>query len=316
MNRPILLIGGPTGVGKNQLAKELALRFSGEIINADSRQIYRELTIGTNQPSSQDKSSVPHHLYDFLEPSARFSAADYERFAGQVIDEILSRRKLPIVVGGTGFYMKALLKGVWATPPKDADLSQRLKAALKRRGNLFMHRMLKRLDPESASQIAVNDQYRVIRALEIYFHTGRTKSEWNVPRKEQFNAGKFFLDQERGILNETIQKRTQQMFEKGWVDEVKILLQKYPDFEQMPAAASLGYPEILRHIRGELGRKDCEELIFLKTKQYAKRQLTWFRNQDRFLRLNSQDGLYKMIESVLQLRGDIVKFFSQSESKL
>jgi tRNA dimethylallyltransferase len=312
MNRPILLIGGPTGVGKNQLAKELALLFPGEIVNADSRQIYRELSIGTNQPSDQDKKSVPHHLYDFLEPSTHFSAAEYERLAIPVIDRILTRRRLPIIVGGTGFYMKALLKGVWATPPKDAEMNRRLNKISTRHGNAFAHRMLSRLDPVSAGQIAINDKYRVIRALEIFFQTGKRRSEVEVVREEQFDAGKFFLDQDRDVLNENIRKRTQQMFEKGWVEEVRGLLLKYPNFEQMPAGASLGYPEIIRYIRGDLGRADCEEIIVLKTKQYAKRQLTWFRNQDQFIRLNSQEGLYKMIESVLQLTGDIVKFFSES----
>jgi tRNA dimethylallyltransferase len=310
VNRPILIIGGPTGSGKNQLALEIARRFSGEIVNADSRQVYRELAIGTNQPSGEARIVVPHHLYGFLDTTSSFSAADYERFAVPIIAGILHRQRLPVIVGGTGFYIKALLKGVWNVPPKDPVLRKRLRSIIEKRGKSYLHRILRRLDPESAEQIPVNDSYRVCRALEIYLQTGKRKSTLHVNPTEQYSAAKFFLDQERGLLKETIRKRVNEMFEKGWVEEVRSLLQRYPDFKEMPAGSSLGYPEIILYLREQTSLEACKDAIFLKTMKYAKRQVTWFRNQDQFIRLNSQEGLYKNVESVLQLKGEIVEYFS------
>lgn len=307
------MIGGPTGSGKNRLAMELALRFSGEIVNADSRQIYRGLVIGTNYPSQEEMNSVPHHLYGFLHPALRFSAAEYERAAASVIEGILRSQKLPVVVGGTGFYMKALLKGTWEVPGRDPVLRGRLESLTTRRGKEFAHRLLARLDPDSANQIPINDTYRVIRALEILLRTGKKRSQLVVNRTERFKAARFYLDVGRDLLNEVILGRTEQMFQNGWVEEVQGLLQEYPGFEGMPAGASLGYQEIIQFIRGECSLSECKEWVVRKTMQYAKRQLTWFRNQDQFVRLNSQQGLHKIIDSVLQLQSDIVEFLSSSK---
>ena len=308
VNSSILFIGGPTGSGKNELALELATRFSGEIVNADSRQIYTDLIIGTNQPGDSEKATVPHHLYNFLHPAERFSSADYERRSIQLISEIYQRGNLALVVGGTGFYMRALLRGTWDVPQSDPAWIVRLRSMAKRRGKVFAHRMLSRLDPISAQQIPSNDSYRVLRALEIYFRTGQKRSLYGAKREERFETTRFYLDMDRPMLEEAIVKRIKQMVQRGWVTEVRSLLEKYPGFEEMPAARSLGYPEMIRHIRGELSLGEAEEFIIRSTLKYGKRQRTWFRNQDGFVRLNSQEGLHKNVQSVLQLRRDIAEF--------
>lgn len=294
------MIGGPTGSGKSQLALEIALRFRGEIINADSRQIYRDLIIGTNQPSVEEMRLVPHHLFGFLNPAVRFSAPDYERLAAPLVTRIASEGKIPVLVGGTGFYMKALLRGTWSIPSVDEKLRARLKKIERRRGKQFLHRFLKRIDPLSASRIEMNDTYRVIRALEIFFQTGKTRSALQPIMAERFQALKYCLEPERSELQKRIKERTEVMFQNGWIEEVKGLLQRYPDFDKMPAANSLGYFEIIRFLNGETDLEACRSKIVQKTTQYAKRQLTWFRNQDQFIRLNSLQELHKMLDSVLQ----------------
>ena len=301
MTPSILFLGGPTASGKNQIAFEIAQRYPCEIVNADSRQIYHGLEIGTNQPSELELSAVAHHLFGFLDPSVRFSAADYERMAFPLVQKILARKHFPVVVGGTGFYMKALLKGVWPVPARNETLRERMKTLSSRKGNPYLYRILERLDPESARKVAPNDQYRIIRSLEIFFTTGKRKSSLVDPDiKDRIPAFKFYLAPERSVLLESIRKRTDQMFESGWVEEVKKLLKKYPRFVNLPASQSLGYQQIIRLIQGEINESDCKAEINHKTGQYAKRQLTWFRNQDQFVPMPPREQLLNLLESVLQ----------------
>jgi tRNA dimethylallyltransferase len=295
-----LLIGGPTASGKSGLVLALANHLPIEIVNADSRQVYQQLKIGTSQPEASDLQQVPHHLYGFLKPDDAFSAADFERLASALIPQIAGRNRLPVLVGGTGFYMKALLRGVWPVLPKNEQLRQRLRKIGDRHHPRFLHNMLARLDPASAAAIAPPDKYRLIRALEIYFQTGIRRSHLPIKQEERFNALKYFLDLPREELHERILKRTEFMFEQGWIEEVEKLIALYPDFIELPASKSLGYREILQHLSGELSVEECKSAIVLKTRQYAKRQLTWFRNQDEFEPLSSEVSLHKMIDCVLQ----------------
>jgi tRNA dimethylallyltransferase len=296
----ILFIGGPTASGKSYLALQIARDTSGEIINADSRQIYRNLSIGTSQPDTDAVHEIPHHLYAFVEPSQEFTAADFEQKASEVISQIIARGNLPIVVGGTGFYMKALLRGVWPVGPRNEELRKRLRTIHDRHGAFFFHKMLMRLDPESAANIAPRDSYRMIRALEILFQNGIQRSQLQKIQEERYNAQKYFIDPGREKLHQNIEQRTNAMLAGGWIEEVKQLIAQYPGFENMPASKSLGYSEILQHLNGKLNFEQCKEIINLRTKQYAKRQRTWFRNQDHFEPLSSEEPLYKMIEFVLQ----------------
>ncbi len=300
--RKIVVIGGPTASGKNAVALALSRVVSCEFVNADSRQIYRGLTIGTNVPDQDELMKVPHHLFAFLEPSRSFSAADYEERAVSIIDEIFARGNLPVVIGGTGFYIKALLKGLWPVPPHDPDLRSRFKSLERTKGKEFLYRLLQRVDPDSARQISVNDVYRVIRAVEIFFQTGEKRSAFTEDRPDRWPALKFYLDPGQEVLQENIRRRTEWMFQRGWVQEVHELMQAYAGFEDMPAAASIGYREIVCFLRGDLALEQCKENIILQTRQYAKRQLTWFRNQDSFASLAGTTELNKII-GVIQLTG-------------
>jgi tRNA dimethylallyltransferase len=299
LNFPVFILGGPTGSGKSQAALEIASRYSAEIVNADSRQIYRDLVIGTNQPSDIEKQSTPHHLFSFLSPGKSFSVADYERMAYPTIQEILSRSKLPLIAGGTGFYIKAILRGTWAVPAKDPELRNRLRRLENEKGREYLHKLLQKVDPESSRKVPAADSYRVQRALEIYFQSGMKKSD--IPlTKERFRAIKLFLNPDSDELKQRIFTRTELLFERGWIDEVRDLLKRYPDFESMPAARSLGYREIIYFLDGKISLKDCKDQIFRKTWQYARRQRTWFRNQDEFLSVESSEKLQKIVDSVLQ----------------
>ena len=299
MNFPVLILGGPTGSGKSQAALEIASRYPAEIVNADSRQIYRDLVIGTNQPSDLEKQTAPHHLFAFLSPDQSFSVANYERVAYPTLQEILGRSKLPLITGGTGFYIKAILRGTWDVPAKDPELRNRIKKIETLKGKEHLHKVLQRVDPESSRTVPAADSYRVQRALEIYFQTGKKRSDIPQP-KERFSAIKLFLDLPSEELKQKIQKRTELLFEKGWIDEVRKLLDRYPGFESMPASASLGYREIILFLQGKISIEGCKDEIFRNTWQYARRQRTWFRNQDGFLSVESSEKLQKIVDSVLQ----------------
>lgn len=296
----VIVLGGPTGSGKNRLALEIAQRFGGEIVNADSRQIYQGLALGTNQPSDAEMRMARHHLYGFLKPDEAFSVADYERRVLPTLREISARNRLPILVGGTGFYIRAALKGVWPVPAHDPDLRKRLRRIEGGRGKPHLHAILKRLDPQSAAGIPANDSYRVIRSLEIYLQTGKRRSEIQHRLQDRFAAHKYFLDVAPSLLESHIHSRTESMFEAGWADEVKGLLRTYPGFPSLPASRSLGYPEILSMLDGKLTFEQCKSQVIRKTLQYAKRQRTWFRNQDQFLPVSSSQELHKKLDSVLQ----------------
>ncbi len=301
----LIVIGGPTGSGKNALALQLAADCrDAEIINADSRQIYRGMRIGTNQPSDLELRAAPHHLYGFLEPSAEFNAADYERLAYPLAREICNRGKIAIVVGGTGFYIRALLKGVWPVPRQDPELRRRLRLIVKEKGESRLHRILQRLDPASAASIPAADSYRVLRAIERRLQSGRKRSDLqNSSMPDRFPAAlKICVQTDREQLKRNILQRTEKMFERGWVEEVSSLLNRYPGFERMPAARSLGYPEIIAHLSGALSLADCKARVVEKTNQYAKRQMTWFRNQDGFALLLPGEKVYEKLDSVLQLK--------------
>ena len=299
----ILVIGGPTASGKSKLALALAREVPAEIINADSRQIYRRLAIGTGQPESSEFEQTPHHLYGFLEPQDSFNAGDFERHVSDLIPTITARRKLPILVGGTGFYIKAVLRGVWPVAPKNDVFRTRLRKIGTRHHNMFLHKMLQRFDPVSAASIAPRDTYRLIRALEIYFQTGVKRSELPQNQTERYQALKYYLDLPREVLLNNIEQRTRQMFARGWIQEVRQLLDSYDDFDRMPAAKSLGYREVIHFLRGQTSPEECEQQVMLKTRQYAKRQLTWFRNQDGFQPLTLEVPFRKILDSVLQWYG-------------
>lgn len=281
MTKPILVILGPTAVGKSSLGMEMARRLGGEIINADALQVYKHLEIGTAKPTLEHRREIPHHLVDLLEPSDRFSAGDFARRARQAVTEIENRGHVPIVVGGSGLYLRALLEGLSAIPRGDEALRGKLAQRLDSEGLPVLHEELRRLDPETAERLAPADRQRILRALEVFHTSGRPLSEWI---REQpighrpLRAFRIGLTLPRSILYDRIAERVLEMIEQGWVHEIEGILEKGVDPEA-PAFQAIGYRQLVRYLSGELNLEDALNDIIRATRRYAKRQMTWFRKE-------------------------------------
>lgn len=275
------IIVGPTAGGKSALALAIAEEIGGEIVSCDSMQIYKRMDIGTAKPTAEEMSRVKHHMIDIVEPWENFSCADYARLAGEAVDDIISRGKIPVVCGGTGLYLDALLRG--GLPEiADSDEAYRaeLCALLEREGAEKLHKMLAEVDPESAEAIHMNNTKRVIRALEIYRTSGRKKSELDKENSsidgkyEPLAVGLFYPD--RSVLYERIDRRVDVMINDGLVDEVRAL-EKEGVFERSKTASgAIGYKELLGYLRGEATLEESVETLKTATRRYAKRQCTWF----------------------------------------
>jgi len=276
---PLVVMVGPTAVGKSGLALELALRFGLEIVNADSMQVYRGMDIGSAKPSPEERNLVAHHLINIRNPDEDYSAAQFQEEARRIINGLANRGKRAMVVGGTGLYIQTLLTGLCAAPPADNHLREELKQQEHDRGKWYLHRELARVDPEAASRIHPNDTFRIIRALEVFLLTGKPLSDHH--RAHRFNSTgltplKIGLLRDRQEIYRRIEERVDSMIYSGLVEEVKELLkQGYPP--SIKAFQSLGYKQILSYLQGETGLDEAIRLIKLNTRRYAKRQLTWFR---------------------------------------
>jgi len=278
--RPLLAIVGPTGTGKSSLALQLAAEFSGEIVNCDSLQLYRGFDIGTAKTPPETRLGVPHHLLDVLNPAERYSAGEYGRRAREVVTEIASRGRLPVVVGGTGFYLRALLDGLPVLPERDEALRARLAARESRRTG-SLHRLLTRLEPEAAAGIHPHDSQKLIRAVEVRLLTraARPPSSAASPLKG-FRVLRIGLLSDRDKLIEVLRHRTHEMFRRGLVDEVRNLLAQGLTGNEKPFE-SLGYRQALAHVRDHISLEAAIESTEIETRQYAKRQGTWFRSDAR-----------------------------------
>ena len=277
----ILVISGPTATGKTALAVELALRHSGEVVSADSMQIYRRMDIGTAKPTREEMRGVPHHMLDVADPEEDFSVARYVELAAACVDGILARGKLPIVAGGTGLYIDSLLSGrTFARFDPDSPLRRELEEELARRGGAALLEELARVDPDTAARLHPNDGKRIVRALEVYRSTGTTLTEHNAmtrslpPRYDALTLTLAF--QRREDMWARIDRRVDQMMASGLVDEVRALLDSgVPD--RCTAMQAIGYKEMAAALRGDGDTARAAEEIKLRSRQYAKRQLTWFR---------------------------------------
>ena len=278
---PLLVaIVGPTASGKTALSLALAERFRGEIVNCDSIAIYREFEVGTAKPSREERARAPHHLLDIAGPTEAFSAGDYSRRARAVIAEIGSRGNLPVVVGGTGLYLRALLDGLFAGPPRSEELRARLRADADAHGPGYLHAMLLRLDPAAAEKIHAHDVPKLVRAIEVAMTADRPMTElWQEGREplRGFRILRLGLDPERNALYARINERAKRMFEAGLVEETKALLEKYGDGAR--PLASLGYKQAVQMLRGESDRKLAVWAAQQAHRNYAKRQMTWFRRE-------------------------------------
>jgi tRNA dimethylallyltransferase len=281
---PLLLaVLGPTASGKSALAIRLAQQFAGEIISCDSVAVYRDFEIGTAKPTREQRALVPHHLLDVAEGDQPFTAGDYARQARAVIDEIASRGRLPIVVGGTGLYLRALLEGLFPGPQRSEVLRQRLRERATTRGSNYLHRVLTRLDPASAAKIHANDAAKLIRAIEVCLASRSRMSElWQQKGRDPlrgFRILRIGLNPDRAELYERINQRAQQMFANGLVEETQQLLQRYGSGKNVMALDSLGYRQAEQLLRGELRREQAIAAAQQGHRNYAKRQMTWFRRE-------------------------------------
>ncbi|GAP98445.1 tRNA (adenosine(37)-N6)-dimethylallyltransferase MiaA [Leptolyngbya sp. NIES-2104] len=262
----LIIIGGATATGKSGLAIELADRMSSIILSADSRQVYREFTIGTAKPTLQEQNRIPHFLIDICDPTETLTVADYQ----MRVQEVLDRGGVQFLVGGTGLYIKAIARGMKI--PRVAP-QQELRSQLEQLGQKTLYEMLRQVDAIAASRIHANDQVRTLRALEVFYVTGRPISEQQGEEPPNFPILYLALDSDR--LEQRIAKRTGQMLEMGFVEEVKTLCEKYG--EALPLLNTLGYAEMRQYLRSEISLSEAERLTVLHTRQFAKRQRTWFR---------------------------------------
>jgi tRNA dimethylallyltransferase len=276
----LVVILGPTASGKTALSLALAQKFDGEIVNCDSVAMVREFDVGTAKPSAEERDRAPHHLLDCVDPAEYMTAGEYARQARQVLREISERGHLPIVVGGTGLYLRALLEGLFPGPQRSEELRERLRESAVRRGPDHLHRVLRRLDRVAAEKVHANDIPKLIRAIEVCLASRQKISElWQQGRDplQGFRILRVGLDPDRVALYERINERARQMFEAGLVEETKTLLQKYGSTTR--SIESLGYKQAVQFLQGELNREQAIQSAQQAHRNYAKRQMTWFRRE-------------------------------------
>ena len=278
----IFAISGPTASGKTALGVALALRLGGEVVNFDSVQIYRGIEIATAKPTAEERRGVPHHLIDYVDPNTNYTAADWARDATATIVEIESRGSTPILVGGTGFYLRTLIRPLFDSPSTDAVIRERLHSMMEKRGPEFLHRLLGRVDAPAAAKLFPRDYVRVTRALEVYFQTGERISDQQPNRAEPPEFADrielFVLNPPRDVLYEKINARTERHFAAGLVEEVKQLRAAGVN-DSTSALGSHSYRRVCEYLRGERTLESAIEKSKQDVRNYAKRQLTWFRRE-------------------------------------
>lgn len=278
---PLVVVVGPTASGKSSLALSLALRFGGEVISCDSVAVYREFEIGTAKPCQQERAQVPHHLIDVVPPDAFFTAGEYARLARSAAREISARGRLPIVCGGTGLYLRAMLDGLFAGPERDEDLRSRLR---RRKSDGALWRLLRRLDPDAARRIHPRDEPKLIRAIEVCAASGQPMSDLLLAGRDPLEGYRILrigLSPDRGALYDRINRRCAEMFDHGLIEETRWLMERYGD--DVFAMRSLGYRQAAEHLRGECSLSDAVARAQQGHRNYAKRQLTWFRREPEMM---------------------------------
>ncbi len=276
----LVAIVGPTASGKSALALRLARERGGEIVSCDSLQVFRGLDVGSAKATAEERAAVPHHLLDVASVDEPFSAADYARLARAAVADVAARGRLPIVAGGSGLYLRALLEGLFEGPSRDDALRQRLERLAERFSDGRLHRLLARVDPVAAARTNPNDRVRIVRALEVYWLTGRPITAQHGEKRplEGFRTLVVGLAPDRTLLREAVAARTRQMFERGLVAETEAVLRRSGRAVPRPLGA-IGYRQAVRVVRGELAEVEAEGSIVTETMRFAKRQMTWFRHQ-------------------------------------
>ncbi|MGQ9681356.1 MAG: tRNA (adenosine(37)-N6)-dimethylallyltransferase MiaA [Anaerolineae bacterium] len=300
MERPLLVLVGPTGVGKTALAVRLSERLGAEVVSADSRQVYRYLDIGTAKPTADERRRAPHHLLDVVNPDQTMTLAEYQEMAYAAIDDVQSRGRLPLLVGGTGLYVTAVVEG-WRMPrvAPDEDLRQTLLQRAEREGATALHAELARVDPMAAARIDERNVRRVIRALEVYLRTGRPFSSQRGQQRPPYRVLWLGLTMPRPALYERVDARIDRMLAEGWIAEVRDLLDRGFSGNE-PAFSALGYREVVAHIRGELQLEAAVALIRRHTRRFIRHQGAWFRADDERIHwFDATQPHYEAIEALV-----------------
>jgi len=295
-----VLIAGPTASGKSALALASAEALDGIIVNADSMQVYRDLRLITARPTPEDEARVPHRLYGHVDAAENYSVGRWCRDAGEVLAEVRAQERLPVFVGGTGLYFKALTTGLAAVPPIPTDVRDAVRARIRSDGAPALHAELMRCDPDTARRVAVNDRSRISRALEVVLATGRPLSDWHregqPPLIDVSRTTRILVTCERAELVCRIEARFDAMLEAGALEEVRALRERHLD-PSLPAMKAHGVPWLIRHLNGEISLEEAIAGAVMDTRRYAKRQVTWFRNQMKdWQRLPAREALAKIID--------------------
>lgn len=299
----VIVICGPTASGKTSLSIELAKQINGEIVSADSMQIYDEMQIGTAKPDEEEMQGIKHYLIGNIKPTTRYSVSEYKIDAINAIEEILQKEKTPIVVGGTGLYVNSLIYGI-DYPEVETDLEYRaeLERIVEEKGLEYLYNKAVQIDPEAMQNISKNDQKRILRVLEIYKETGKTKTQLEIESRKNgipYDYKVFALNMPREILYDRINQRVDIMIQKGLVEEVKKLYNKYGE-KLTTAMQGIGYKEVVEYLKGNLTKEEMIEKIKMETRRYAKRQLTWFRKIENIVWLNALETTQNNINIILE----------------
>ncbi len=312
MKEKIIIISGPTGIGKSKVAVELAKKLgNAEIISSDSMQIYKEMSIGTAKVTNEEMSGIKHHMIDEVNIHDNFSVYDYQKKAKKLISDMNERGTIPIIIGGTGLYINSLLyKLDFSSEAEDKELRKKLNKEAELYGKEYLYNKLKELDPEYAEKLSVNDTFRIIRALEVIYKSGNKYSEENKNFREyndEYDKLIYILQTDRELLYDRINKRVDKMFAAGLLDEVKDIIKDMSSEEiaSNRALLAIGYKELISYLQGEITYERAIELIKQKSRNYAKRQLTWFRRESE---ANYIDVNFKDIEQTVNtIYNDIIK---------
>ena len=298
----VIVICGPTASGKTALSIELAKKINGEIVSCDSMQIYKEMNIGTAKPTKEEMQGIKHYMIDIISPDERYSVADYKKQAKESIKEILSKGKVPIVVGGTGLYVDSLIYEIdYPEIEFDEKYREELEQEVEERGLEALYEKAKEIDEEAIKKISSNDKKRILRILEIYHATGKNKTEQEKESRKtpvEFDYKVFALNMDREKLYERINKRVDLMIENGLIEEVENIYKKYNKFPT--AMQGLGYKEVVQYLEKRLTKEEMIEKIKQETRKFAKRQLTWFRKNKETIWLNADDTIQNNIKIILE----------------
>lgn len=303
MSKPkVVVIGGPTASGKTAMSIALAKKINGEIVSADSMQIYKDMNIGTAKPSVQEMDGIQHYLIDCVSPEIRYSVADFKKDATNAIEQILKKGKTPIIVGGTGLYIDSLVYGIdYNEIHVDLKYRSELDRIAEEKGLKYLYDMASKIDPDAMTKISINDRKRICRVLELYKSTGKTKTQIEIESRKngvQYDYHVFAINMDRELLYERINKRVDIMIKSGLIQEVEELTQKYSN---MPTAMQgLGYKEVVEYFEGELSKAEMIEKIKQESRRYAKRQLTWFRKNKSIIWLDSSKGIDENIDIIIR----------------